>query len=100
MLTGRRGGEEGASETTDKLDEGGKQGGGGQRGEATLYRCGSIKVRNTHLNYCARVLVRRKVLSGMKLHADDDKKDEEGGVTVTRMLAMRMRNVGEECEWV
>ena len=66
-----------------------------------MYRCGSIKVRNTHLNYCARVLVRRKVLSGMKLHADDDKKDEEGGgVTVTRMLAMRMRNVGEECEWV
>ena len=31
MLTGRRGGEEGASETTDKLDEGGKEG-GGQRG--------------------------------------------------------------------
>ena len=78
MLTGRRGGEEGASETTDKLDEGGKEG-GGQRGEATLYRCGSIKVRNTHLNYCARVLVRRKVLSGMKLHVDDDKKDEEEG---------------------
>ena len=52
---------------------------GGQRGEATLYRCGSIKVTNTHLNYCARVLVRRKVLSGMKLHADDDKKDEEEG---------------------
>ena len=53
MLTGRRGGEEGASETTDKLDEGGKQGGGGQRGEATLYRCGSIKVRNRFELLCA-----------------------------------------------
>ena len=37
------------------------------------------ELNNTHLNYCARVLVRRKVLSGMKLHVDDDKKDEEEG---------------------
>ena len=32
MLTGRRGGEEGVSETTDKLDEGGKEGGGAEGG--------------------------------------------------------------------